>query len=301
MNTDIIYLKASDNLLTLVSQVWVSEESMANWSKSHAYIELDRTSRAFLLVGKLVDTALVEAGMNAGSIMPLDRLQTVLALAPKLNDFNIITQLLLNLKSGTPEVDGSKMHSDLEVAEEKFKNADDSPFAKKAKFRSGGNEVDYNATLALIKNYKILSSMQKGINSYRITPIGKTPALADLNNLSNLSIQSLLPYLKGSKLYLFDTSIILNHIKMKETEEGIIAAGLQYYIKSESGGDIVKKALASRFLTWEILKEKGVKNIIPRYESLLVTGSSDGLEKLLKLNLLEEYNGIEKRSQGEVN
>jgi len=294
VNTDSVYSRASSNLLTLINHVWISEEAMVDWTKSHIFIELDRTTRAFLMVGKLIDTSLVDSGMNSGSIMPHDRLMTVLALAPKLNDFNIITQLLLNLKTGTPGVDDAKMYSDLTAAEEKYKDSEDSPFSKKAKFKTGENVTDYNNTLALAKNYKILSNIQKGVNSYRITPIGKTPALADLNNLSNLSINSLLPYLKGSELYLFDTTAVLLHIRAKETTDGIIADGLQYYIKSESGGDIVKKAIASRYLTWEILKEKGVMNIVPRYESLLVTGMSDGLKNLLDIGLLVKLNGPEK-------
>ena len=295
MSTDTIYEQASKHLTSLINHVWVSEEAMIAWTKTNAFFELDRTTRAFLLVGKMVDTALVQAGMNAGSIMPIDRLMTVLAMAPKLNDFNILSQFLLNLKSGTPGVDDAKMHSDLAAAEEKFKNSEDSPFAKKAKFKTGENITEYNAALALAKNYKILSGMQKGVNSYRVTPMGKTPALADLNNLSNLSLQSLLPYLKGPKLFLFDATAVLLHINAKETEDGIITDGLQYYIKSESGGDIVKKAIASRYLTWEVLKEKGVLNIVPRYESLLVTGTSEGLQKLLDAKLLVEYDGLEKR------
>ena len=300
MNTN-IYDKASDNLLALVQQVWASEEAMTEWCKAHVYVELDRTQRAFLLVGKVVDTALIASGINSGSILPTDRLQAVLSLVPKLKDFNILSQLLLNLKTGTPGFDEEKMAKELKTAEEKYKDTgSESPFFKKAKFRNSTatEEVDmeFNHALALARNYKILSEMQRGTNSYRITPLGKTPALADANNFSNLSPMALVTYLKGSELYWFNTETVLAHIDYTEASDGIAAKGLSFNIKSESGGDTVKKAIATRYLASEILVDSSIMNVVPRYESLLVTGTSPRLQELLDQGLLVRHDDLTKRN-----
>ena len=288
-----VYNKAGEYLVTLVTAIWENEESMSKWFKDHVHIDLDRTTRAKMLVTRLVDEALTTAGFNSGSITQRDRIETVKAARLGIRDFNIYSQLRLNLQEGCPAFNVSKMTDDFKLLQNKYPSEGDSPLAKKAKYRPlPSNEEDnaFNNALALVKNLKFASEVQPGTNSYRVTQIGKTPALADLNNLSSMSPIALTPYLTGGELLMFDAGVVNAYINSK-SDNGFIADGLSYFIHSESGGDILSKAIAARYLVASLIDEPSIKHIVPRYESLLILkdGGSEVLDLLLQKKLLIPY------------
>ena len=185
---------------------------------------------------------------------------------------------MLNLQDGCPAFDHDKMLK--AVANIQAYEPEVSPMAKKAKYRAEVEEGDkqYNLDLALIRNLNIVEGMSRGTNSYRITPFHKTPALADLNNLSSLSLSQIEPYLQGGELYLFDPHAVLAHMQCSEDESGITSPMIRRPIKSESGGDIIKKALASRFISASLLGSPAIKHVVPRYESVLVLREGESVE-----------------------
>jgi hypothetical protein len=293
-----VYTKAGQHLATLVREVWNSEEDMASWFKEKAHTDLDRTTRAKRLVTKVVDEALVHAGFNSGSIIQKDRIETAKAARQGICDFNIYSQIRLNLQEGCPSFNVGKMAEDFKDLQSKYPPEGDSPLAKKAKYRQVSNDEDsaFNAALALVKNLKFASEMQPGMNSYRVTHIGKTPALADLNNLSSMSPIALTPYLTGGELFMFDHATVgaYTGLRMADSLEGgcgFVADGLSYPVHSESGGDILNKSLAARYLVTVLIDEPAIKHIVPRYESLLImkNGDSEALDLLLQKKLLTPY------------
>lgn len=289
-----MYSKAALRIAEKMSTVWCSEEAMVTWFKEIAFIDLDRTTRAKMFVTKLIDSALAECGMNTGSVLPQDRKEVVKELAPILQDFNLVSQLALNVQEGSLSFDLAKMQEDAKLIEPSYPSVEESPLAKKAKYKPGADEVEkkFNGDLALLKNMKIASEMQKGVSSYRITPFSKTPALADNNNLSNLSLLAIQPYLEGGELYIFDTGIVSRHFAMSEgSDGGITAKGLKFAIRSESGGDIVKKALVSRYITSRLIFDPAIKHLVPRYESVLILrgGKSSALDELIQEGLVTNY------------
>jgi hypothetical protein len=288
-----MYSKAALRLAEKINTVWYSEESMAEWFKKTVHINLDRTTRARMFVTKLVDECLAEEGMNTGSILSQDRKAVAKELAEVLGDFNLVTQIALNVQDGSLSFDVSKMQEDLKEIEPSYKSVEESPMAKKAKYKPGVDETEkkFNLDLALLKNTKIASEMQKGASSYRISPLSKTPALADLNNLSNLSPLAIQPYLEGGELYMFDTGIVTRHFGLDDSGPAITAKGLKFVIHSESGGDIVKKALASRYITSRLIFDPAIQHIVPRYESVLILrgGKSQALDSLIQEGLVTKY------------
>jgi hypothetical protein len=121
--------------------------------------------------------------------------------------------------------------------------------------------------------------------------LGKTPALADNNNLSNMSPLAIQPYLEGGELYMFDTGQVTRHFGMIEDGAAITAKGLKFAIHSESGGDIVKKALASRYITSRLIFDPAIKHLVPRYESVLILRGekSTALDELIQEGLVTKY------------
>jgi hypothetical protein len=288
-----MYNKSAVRVAEKMNTIWHSEEAMIAWFKEVAFIDLDRTSRARMFVTKLIDQALAECGMNTGSILAQDRKEVAKELALVLQDFNLSTQVALNVQDGSLSFDLAKMQEDAKLIEPSYPSVEESPMAKKAKYKSGADESEkkFNGDLALLKNMKIASEMQKGVSSYRITPLGKTPALADNNNLSNMSPLAIQPYLEGGELYMFDTGQVTRHFGMIEDGAAITAKGLKFAIHSESGGDIVKKALASRYITSRLIFDPAIKHLVPRYESVLILRGekSTALDELIQEGLVTKY------------
>lgn len=287
-----VYGKAGERLVHILDGVWATEEDMTTWFKETAHVDLDRTGRAKMLVQKLVDSAL-SPDMNSASVTNVDRIGTLVASRERLGDFNLYTQLRLNLQEGCPAFNLEKMTEDFKVIQDKYPQEGDSPLAKKAKYKIVTTEEEkaFNEALALLKNIKIVSEMHYGTNSYRITPFNKTPALSDLNNLSSMSPLAMVPYLRGAELYMFDSSVVNASINLRQTEDGIVADGLRWPIRSESGGDIVNKAIASRYLLSVLIDEPSIKHIVPRYESLLILkdGPSEVLDSLIEKKMVTPY------------
>jgi len=288
-----IYTTAAAVLSKLIEEVWKDEESMVKWFKEKVFIDLDRTTRAKMFVTKLVDEALVAAGMNSGSILPNDRKRVAAVLSTILKDFNLVTQIALNLQTGSLSFDLDKMQEDLKPIESSYPSLEESPLAKKAKYKPGVEESEkkYNLDLALIKNAKIVGEMQRGTSSYRISPLGKTPALADINNLSNLSPLAIQSYLDG-ELFMFDTSLVCNKAGVAEEGNGKwTSSRLKWPIQSESGGDIVKKALASRYIVSRLIFDPAILHLVPRYESVIILrdAKSDALDELIHEGLVTKY------------
>ncbi len=251
----------------LIEEIWKSEENMEK-----AYNELlhlskfDRTKDASKLVNKVMSKVL----------SPHPVYHDVREWVPNnISDFNLASQILLNQMPGTVKFKTDELEHKVGEWEKALAEKEDGPFAKKAKFK---DEQDpdagpFNEKLAGIRNLKILKNWI-GMNSFRLSPIGSTPALADLNNLSSLSIQSLTPYCyEGTQIKLINHEAIAKHINLTQQEDGgFVADGLMYPVYSKSGGDIVTRAITSRWITYSLLISSSSLHVLPKYDSLLING-----------------------------
>jgi hypothetical protein len=267
-----------------IEEIWQSEESMAEAYKEILHLsKFDRTMDASKLVNRLVDNEVMMT-MN-GSPLYYDKRIWILQ---HIQDFNIATQLLLNCQEGSVHFNVDKLKDTIDGYREA--GAGDTgwdPFDKKAKFLEGDDvgTKAHNRILSDCRNSKILSAAMVGFNSFRVSPIGSTPAFADLNNLSNLSIMGL-SQIVGSdvKIWMLNHKAIQDFIHVRQQEDGgTIADGLVYPIYSKSGGDILLRALTSRWVAYQALSERFRIYVVPKYDSLLTVGDDlpEGLKEFV--------------------
>lgn len=253
-----------------IQEVWQSEESFE--TSYHELLKLskfDRTKDAFKLVQKLVQK-LVNPHPTFFDIKQW--------IVENVKDFNLRSQVLLNAQNGSIAFKIAELEKAVNSWQRdgayEWTLGGDSPFEKKAKFREGDDEITqtYNAILANQRNLKIVKG-GVGMNSFRISPIGSTPALADLNNLSSLSITGL-PKFTDAKIWVLNHELIQKRINLHQQEDGgFMAEGLEYPIYSKSGGDTVIKALTSRWLADRAMTTNHAKTyVVPKYDSLLTGG-----------------------------
>lgn len=255
-----------------ITSIWQSEETMeAAYTDLLHLTKLDRTKDASKLVRKLMEKLV---GPNATYH---DIHQWV---GVNVFDFNLSTQILLNAQQGSIKF----RMDELERAVNQYQKdgvlvwtgAGDSPFEKKAKFKEGDDEAtrQYNRVLANARNLKILTEAPVGFNSFRISPIGSTPAFADLGNLSSLSIVGLRDYLTATvRVWTLNHEKISKRIDLHQQEDGgYVAEGLDFPVYSKSGGDIVTRALTSRWMAWHVFANSTKTYVVPKYDSLLTVG-----------------------------
>lgn len=259
----------------IVKEVWESEESM-----NQAYNELlhlsqfDRTKDASKLVSRLMSK----------TVNPHPTFYDVREWVGKnVQDFNIASQILLNQMPGVVRFKTDELEK--KVNEWGTEHKEEGPFAKKAKFMDDQEPgaKEFNVKLAGIRNLKILKNWI-GMNSFRLSPIGSTPALADFNNLSSISIHGLKPFLyDDAKILLINHEAVTKRINLRQDDDGsFVADGLEFPVFSKSGGEIVTKALIARWVTNELLKDSLTTHVFPKYDSLLVVGAvPSGYEEYL--------------------
>lgn len=251
----------------MIYETWKSEETLEK-----AYQELlglthsgfDRTKSASRLVGRLM----------AKVVNPHPtRYDSKEWIVNNVTDFNIASQLLLNIQEGSIPFRAKDLAAQVAEWEKEWKDRTDSPFEKKAKFLEGDDEAAkaHNRVLAGIRNNKILQDWA-GSNSFRISPLGTTPALADLNNITSMSISGLQRFC-GARIHLLNHDAIMKQLQLQQTEDGgFIANGLIHPIYSKSGGDILFRALASRWISHQILTRSHTAYLVPKYDSILLLG-----------------------------
>lgn len=265
-----------------VEEIWQSEASMEEAYKDILHIsKFDRTADASKLVNRVVDNEVMMT--MSGTPLYYDKRIWILQ---HIQDFNLASQLLLNCQEGSVHFDIPKLDNDTQ-AWQREGNFEASPFDKKAKFMGGEDEKSkkFNTILAGVRNLKILSAGLVGFNSFRVSPIGSTPALADLNNLSNLSLMGLNNYVGPDvKVWALNHKAIEEFIHLRHLEDGsFMADGLAYPIFSKSGGDIAPRTITSRWMAYQTLSERFHIYVVPKYDSILTVGDDmpEGLKEFV--------------------
>lgn len=243
-----------------IHSVFESEEALETAYKEYLSLSsFDRTKDASKLVKKLMQKL-----VNPHPTFH-DTKEWVRSEIP---DWNIASQVLLNCQEGSISVDITKISTDVEHLK-----SEEALFVPKVKFKpeEDPEAKEFNRKLATVRNQKLLASGEwHGMNSFRLSPLGSTPALADLNNFSSLSLPGLAAYLPNTTAWVINFDAVASRIGLKT--DGLISAdGLMFDIYSNSGGPMAAKALVARWLAYQVMMEGG-GYVLPRYDSLLVQG-----------------------------
>lgn len=297
-----IYQRVADTFAARINEVFLSEETLAaEFKKSFEHLEFSRTDHGSTLLNKMFRDCWKTSGPEA-AVEPTgyDKL-AVLRCLYHLLDYNLFTQVLLNLQSYTGM---AYLTKDAEDEIEKLKSswpkdAKLNPFEPKAKMVKNAatdEEKTHNNILSTLKSLKIISQFTPQV-SFRVSPIGSTPAFADSRNISMIGAGGdkylrTLPNLKPFYIHWAPGStpditqyVITVDAQYKTVPDPrgtqITAAGIPYPFFSKSGGDILtdvlftRKIMAEVFAAHDITAEMCI--MIPRMNSVLIVTDQNGL------------------------
>jgi hypothetical protein len=172
------------------------------------------------------------------------------------------------------------------------KDAKLNPFEVKAKMVKSAatdEEKQHNLTLSSLKSLKIISQFTPQI-SFRVSPIGSTPAFADSRNISMIGIGGdkylrTLPNLKAFYLHWApgstpDIAKFRTDISVLNGKIGFAAEGIPYVFFSKSGGEVLNEVLFARKIMAEVFAAHDITAemciMIPRMNSVLIVADQHG-------------------------
>jgi hypothetical protein len=253
-------------------------------------VEFSRTDHWSGIIWGILEDAWLEAGPEVKS-MPTgyDKLM-VLKLAHPLLDYNIFTQVLLNLQGYT----GMKYavgdaQKELAGIKGSWKHPKLDPFAPKAKKIKEAKTTDeqkFNNLISQVRAVNLIAQFD-GQVSFRVSPKGSTPAFADSRNLSMIGVGGdkylrVFPNLKPFYIaWAPGTTPHLAEVVFAQGSETILTAkDIPYNFRSKSGGDILNEVLFSRKIMYEVFRDFDITKetciMIPRMNSVLVVTAVDG-------------------------
>lgn len=256
----------------LVQSAWVSEEEMSNTLTvaNVPFHGFNRTDHGKLLCTILAQRALAASGFLTKPV-DFDYQRVVLSESFFENPdicWSVKSQILLNLAQSSLifnmfSLDTEALQKEVATLEEndvvKVEKAAGNKFTKMATAEShpslsSDNLGTLRRYVAFKKALKTDSLGGQHIPSFRVTPIGSTPALADSYGLSGLS-----PYLD---YYLIGASKLRQHVihwdkpvsdKMVEQQEaGVSIFSANGLYTPSSGTDILSQSMMSRLLTFKL-------------------------------------------------
>ena len=261
-----------------VEAIFASESDLQFiWNHYFPGLPFDRTDKWNLILQRELNEVWKKDGpVVKASLTSFDRTAILDRLAGYL-DFNLFSQVLLNLQDWAliryRVIDAEK---NTQALQEKWHGQVPSPFDAKPKMfkqASSPEQLGFNQDLSAIKALKIIASATPSI-SFRVSPIGSTPALVDSAGLSAMGVggdQYLTPPPGWEAFYLtWDQAPEIAVVNSQGTE--FHAEGIPYAFVSKSGGDILNSSLASRKLATRVytLLEGHGRVVLARLNSVLV-------------------------------
>ena len=250
-------------------------------------VEFSRTTHWQAIIWGVLTSAWLEAGPEVKS-MPTgyDKLM-ILKLAHPLLDYNIFTQVLLNLQGYT----GMKYavgdaQKELAGIKGSWKHPKLDPFAPKAKKIKEAKTTDeqkFNNLISQVRAVNLISQFD-GQVSFRVSPKGSTPAFADSRNLSMIGVGGdkylrVFPNLKPFYIA-WAPGTTPRIAKLDSGLNMFFADGIECWFTSKSGGEILNEVLFSRKIMYEVFRDFDITKetciMIPRMNSVLVVTAVEG-------------------------
>lgn len=291
-----IYQRVAEQFATRINQVFESEETLkAEFKRNFEVLEFDRTEHWSGIIYCLLRDAWLEFGPEVkAEPTGYDKL-TILKKAHHLLDYNLFTQVLLNLQGYTGmhymTGDAEKEITRLKEAWPKDYKLD--PFAPKARMVKQAEVVtdeqkQYNQMLSTLRALRIITQFTPQV-SFRVSPKGSTPAFADSRNISMIGEggDKYLKTMPNLGVWYLTWDIVPTMAFPIRTEKvddkpGIVfhVAGMAYEFVSKSGGEVLHDVLFARKLMYEIFREVDVTQetciMVPRMRSILIVADKYG-------------------------
>lgn len=279
------------------------KSTVDQFKKTPAGMEFSRTDYWAGIIWKILESAWLEAGPEVKSIPTgYDKLM-ILKLAHPLLDYNLFTQVLLNLQGYTGmQYAVTDAQKELAGIKGSWKHPKLDPFApksKKIKDAKSDDEKKFNNIISRVRAVNLIAQFD-GQVSFRVSPKGGTPAFADSRNLSMIGVggdkylrtfPNLKPFYIAWQPGTTPRIVAVEHENMPAITPGainergvgttvLIAEGISYYFYSRSGGDILNEVLFSRKIMYEVFRDFDITKetciMIPRMNSVLVVTAVDG-------------------------
>jgi hypothetical protein len=313
-----IYQRVADTFAARIHEIFLSEEAMqTEFKKVFEHLEFDRTDHGSTLLNKVFRDCWHASGPEIKSEPTgYDKLAVLRCLYHQL-DYALFTQVLLNLQSYTGMAYLTKDAAD-EMDKLKAawpKDAKLNPFEPKAKMVKNAatdEEKQHNNILSTLKSLKIISQFTPQV-SFRLSPIGTTPAFADSRNVSMIGVGGdkylrTLPNLKAFYIHWAPgtsptmASVVGAPALSPSTTDfqGIVlkAEGIPYQFRSKSGGEILNEVLFARKIMAEVFAAHDITSemciMIPRMNSVLIVTDQYGLHLKRAFDALkQQYPNLE--------
>jgi len=316
---DEIYQRVAELLAKRADALFESEDTLkAKFEELFPALPFDRTSHWGGIVWKVFRDCWLEAGPEVkGEPTGHDRNVVLRKLCPLL-DYSLFTQVMLNLQSYAGMAYQAKdAEADIEKLRKDWPEASKlKPFEPKAKMVKASTEEEemYNLVLSTLRSLRIIAAFTLQV-SFRVSPKGGTPALADGNNLSNLGMGAdkylrVLPGLRAFYVHWTPgTSPAMATQLMDPDASGkgtaFLAEGIPYVFHSKSGGEVLNQVLFSRKVAREIFAahDPAVETciILPRMSSVLVVADERGENLKKAFEALKKVYNVLELSEGARN
>ncbi len=288
-----MYARVAAAMAVEVNQVFASEATMqTRFNSLFPGLPFSRTDHWGGILYKLFHDVWLTHGPAVKAAPTLHDRQAMLRKLCLILDYNLFSQVLLNLQNHTGMAYQARdAEKDIELLKEQWKDSKRSPFEPKARMvKEAATEEDekYNHDLSTLRSLKIIAAFTPQV-SFRVSPKGSTPALADSNNISMLGIGAdkylrVLPGLRAFYVCWEPGSCpqMARHqaIGVTETANQFIADDIPYAFESKSGGEILQDVLFARKLVCDIFAGHDVMQetciLIPRMNSILAVVDERG-------------------------
>lgn len=290
-----MYRRAAEAYAKRIHEVFESETKLKELF--HSYfpgLEFSRTDHwASLLRMELNKIWLVYGPPVKSNPTQFDVLEILWELQNYL-DYNLFSQVLLNMQSwvgwGYSVPDAKK---ELETLQKKYGAKEGrSPFVKGAKMVQilTPEDNEHNLDLSSVKALKIISDFSP-MNSFRVSPKGGTPALADSRNLSLLGMGSdrYVCTLLDLKTYYvtWEQHGAPRMIEETTTPGTFMTKGIDYPFVSKSGGETLNEVLFARLIATYFYKACRPQIVLPRLNSVVIVAYDAANVHLAFLQLTE--------------
>lgn len=289
-----LYHRVAAHFAGLIDILFSSEQTMQTVFKvSHEGLEFDRTEHWQGIIRKVLSDAWRDKGpVVKCEPTEMDKLQ-ILKHAHPLMDYNIFTQVLLNLQgyTGMHYMTGDAQKEIDRIKQAWPKEYKSDPFAPKARMvkqaeATTPEQKAYNDTVSTLRALRIITQFTPQI-SFRVSPKGSTPAFADSRNVSMIGqggdkYLRTMPTLKAYYVTWDQVPTMAFPLRAEKTDDKpavvLQAPGIPYEFKSKSGGETLQEVLFARKVMYEIFGDVDVTRetciMVPRMKSILVVADT---------------------------
>ena len=286
-----IYQRVAIEYAKRVKDIFQSEATMENFFNTiFNKLDFSRTDHWKGLLGRLLTDVWFEKGPEVRSVQtPYDQEQ-ILDHLYSLLDYNLFTQVMLNLQKYLGfAYNTTEARKQLDSLEAFYKNKEKSPFTPKATMVKNATRFDdlrFNNDLSALKALRMIEKFGLA-NSWRVSPIGRTPAFADSLNVSMIGAggDKYLVTIPGTRVYFISWAAAPNIIEV-QPDGSFRTERIDYSFISSSGGEILNEVLFSRWITssvYGIIRTASIKVLIPRMKSVQIVTDFFSEEEFRKL------------------